>query len=130
MWIKKIGAFESIVPSDVFYTAQGVMRARSHTYTNEELIDRLRTLYRTRGFLSGLIIDETEGVPSTSVYSHRFGSLLRAYEMVGFTPDRNYRYLETNKFLRRFHPEIVNRAESQIASLGGSVRRDPATDLL
>lgn len=130
MWIKKVGAFESIVPSDVFYTAQGILRARAHRYTNEELIERLRTLYQNRGFLSGLIIDETEGMPSTSVYSHRFGSLVRAYEMVGFTPDRDYRYLETNKFLRRFHPEIVNQTESQIASLGGSVRRDPATDLL
>lgn len=130
MWIKKVGAFESIVPSDVFYTAQGILRARAHRYTNEELIERLRTLYQNRGFLSGLIIDETEGMPSTSIYSHRFGSLVRAYEMVGFTPDRDYRYLETNKFLRRFHPEIVNQTESQIASLGGSVRRDPATDLL
>ena len=92
MWIKKVGAFESIVPSDVFYTAQGILRARAHRYTNEELIERLRTLYQNRGFLSGLVIDETEGMPSTSVYSHRFGSLVRAYEMVGFTPDRDYRY--------------------------------------
>ncbi len=130
MWIKKEGAFESIVPPDVFYTAQGIVRARAHRYTNEELIERLRTLYQNRGFLSGLIIDETEGMPSTSIYSHRFGSLVRAYQMVGFTPDRDYRYLETNKFLRRFHPEIVNQTESQIASLGGIIRRDPATDLL
>ncbi len=130
MWIKKEGAFESIVAPDVFYTAQGIVRARARRYTNEELIERLRTLYQNRGFLSGLIIDETEGMPSTSIYSHRFGSLVRAYQMVGFTPDRDYRYLETNKFLRRFHPEIVNQTESQIASLGGIVRRDPATDLL
>jgi len=130
MWIKKEGAFESIVPPDVFYTAQGIARARAYRYTNEELIERLRSLYQNRGFLSGLIIDETEGMPSTSIYAHRFGSLVRAYQMVGFTPDRDYRYLETNKFLRRFHPEIVNQTESQIAILGGIVRRDPATDLL
>ena len=80
--------------------------------------------------MSGLIIDETDGMPSTSIYSHRFGGLVRAYQMVGFTPDRDYRYLETNKFLRRFHPEIVSQTESQIAMLGGCVRRDPATDLL
>jgi DNA invertase Pin-like site-specific DNA recombinase len=130
MWIKKEGAFESIVPPDVFYTAQGIVRARAYRYTNEELIERLRCLYQNRGFLSGLIIDETEGMPATSIYTHRFGSLIRAYQIVGFTPDRDYRYLETNKFLRRFHPEIVNQTESQIASLGGIVRRDPATDLL
>lgn len=130
MWIKKEGAFESIVPPDVFYTAQGIIRARAHRYTNEELIERLRSLFQNRGFLSGLIINETENMPSTSIYTHRFGSLIRAYKMVGFTPDRDYRYLETNKFLRRFHPEIVNQTESQIANLGGIVLRDTATDLL
>jgi hypothetical protein len=114
----------------VFYTAQGILRARAHRYTDEELIERLRSLYQNHGYLSGLIIDEAEDMPSTSIYAHRFGSLIRAYQMVGFTPDRDYRYLETNKFLRRFHPEIVNQTESQIASLGGVVRRDPATDLL
>jgi hypothetical protein len=61
MWIKKEGAFDPIVPPDVFYTAQGIIRARSRRYTNEELIERLRTLYQNRGFLSGLVIDETEG---------------------------------------------------------------------
>ena len=130
MWIKKEGAFEAIVPPDVFYTAQGIIRARAHRYTNEELIERLRTLFQNRGFLSGLIIDETDGMPSTSIYSHRFGGLIRAYQMVGFTPDRDYRYLEINKFLRRFHPEIVSQTENRIAMLGGCVRRDPATDLL
>jgi DNA invertase Pin-like site-specific DNA recombinase len=130
MWIKKEGAFEFIVPPEMFYTAQGIIRARSRRYTNEELLERLRSLYQNRGFLSGLVINETENMPSTAIYAHRFGSLVRAYQMVGFTPDRDYRYLEVNKFLRRFHPEIVKQTESEIARFGGVVRRDPATDLL
>ena len=130
MWIKKEGAFDAIVPPELFYTAQGIIRARSRRYTNEELIERLRTLYQHRGFLSGLIINETEGMPSTSIYAHRFGSLIRAYQAVGFTPDRDYRYLETNRFLRRLHPEIVGQTEKMIADLGGTVWRDPATDIL
>lgn len=130
MWIKKEGAFKSIVPPEIFYIAQGIIRARAYRYTNEELIERLKFLYQSRGFLSGLIINETENMPSTAIYTHRFGSLVRAYQMVGFTPDHDYRYLEVNKFLRRFHPEIVNQTETQIANLGGIVRRDPATDLL
>ena len=43
---------------------------------------------------------------SSSVYGSRFGSLTRAYSLIGFTPDRDYRYLEVNRFLRRLHPEI------------------------
>ncbi|MEW6344525.1 MAG: recombinase family protein [Pseudomonadota bacterium] len=130
MWIRKEGAFQSIVPSEVFYTAQGIMRARARRYSNEELIQRLRNLYRDRGFLSGLVIDETDGMPSSSVYMYRFGSLIRAYQTVGFTPGRDYRYLETNRFLRQLHPEIVAQTEKKIADLGGAVFRDPATDML
>jgi hypothetical protein len=130
MWIKKEGAFEAIVPPALFYTAQGILRARAHRYTNDELIERLKALYQTRGLLSGLIINETEGMPSTAIYAHRFGSLIRAYQMVGFTPGRDYQYLEINRYLRRLHPEIVAKTESLIISLGGVIRRDPATDLL
>ena len=130
MWIRKDGAFEPIVAPDVFYTAQGIMRARARRYSSEELIERLRNLYRNRGFLSGLVIDETEGMPSSAVYAYHFGSLIRAYQAVGFTPDRDYRYLEINRFLRRLHPKIVTQTEQTIADLGGAVARDPATDLL
>lgn len=130
MWITKENAFEAIVPPELFYTAQGILRARAHRYSNDELIDRLRNLLQHRGFLSGLIIDETEGMPSAAAYAHRFGSLLRAYQTVGFTPDRDYRYLEINQFLRRLHPKIVAETEHAIADLGGLTWRDPATDLL
>ncbi len=130
MWIKKEGAFEALVPAEMFYTAQGIIRARARRFTDDELIERLRSLYQSRGFLSGMIIDETDGMPSTAVYTHRFGSLIRAYQAVGFTPGRDYQFLEVNKFLRKLHPEIISHTERAIAELGGSVLRDPATDLL
>src|SRR5471030_631953 len=130
MWVRKENAFDPIVPSEVFYTVRGIMQARARRYTDDELIRRLRNLYQHRGFLSGLVINETEGMPSTAVYSHRFGSLLQAYQTVGFSPDRDYRYLEANRFLRLYHPEIVVQVERSIAELGGLVVRDPATDML
>lgn len=130
MWIRKEGAFDPIVAPELFYTAQGIMRARARRYTDEELLERLQNLYQTRGLLSGLIIDETEGMPSASAYAHRFGSLIRAYQKVGFTPDRDYRFLEINRLLRRLHPAIVSESESAIRAIGGEVWRDPATDLL
>jgi hypothetical protein len=130
MWIKKEGAFEGIVARDLFYTAQGILRARAHRYSDAELVEKLRNLYQRQGYLSGLIIDETEGMPSAAVYAHRFGSLIRAYQMVGFTPDRDYQYLEVNQFLRRLHPKIVAQTELLISNVGGTVERDPVTDLL
>lgn len=99
-------------------------------YSDEELIERLKGLYKHRGFLSGLVIDESDGMPSSSVYVHRFGSLIRAYQMVGFSPGRDYQYVEVNRLLRQMHPQILCETEARIAQLGGSVVRDPATDML
>ena len=130
MWIRRDGAFDAIVPPEAFYTAQGMILARARRYTDEELLERLRDLYQNRGFLSGLVIDESDGMPSSTVYAHRFGSLIRAYQLVGFTPDRDYRFLEINRALRRMHPEVVSQTERCIADLGGLVARDPATEML
>ena len=43
-------------------------------------------------------------MPSSSTFRHRFGSLIRAYQLVGYTPDRDFRYMETNRALRAVHP--------------------------
>src|SRR5262249_10092254 len=98
--------------------------------TNDEMLAILRRLLEERGYLSGLIIDETERAPSSSAYQSRFGSLLRAYELVGFTPDRDYRYIEINRILRRMHPQAVADTVSGIENAGGRVQQDPTTDLL
>ncbi len=130
MWIRKEDAFAPVVAKEDFYTAQGIIRARSRRYTDEELIDRLRHLYQSRQALSGLIINSTEGMPSSSVYAHRFGSLVRAYQLVGYLPSRDFQYIEINRLLRRLHPGIVAQTEEQMAALGGKVRHEPSTDLL
>ncbi len=78
MWIKKESLFEAVVPPEVFYIGQGIIRARGQRYTDEALIERLRGLFQQRGFLSGMIINKTEGMPSSRVYAHCFGSLMLA----------------------------------------------------
>lgn len=130
MWIRKDGAFHPVVAPEVFFTAQGIIRARARRYTDDQLIDRLRVLFLDRGRLSSLLIDETEGMPSSSVYSLRFGGLVRAYKLVGFTPDRDYRHIEVNRLLRQMHPDVVAQALSEIAKVGGTVMQEPDTDIL
>lgn len=130
MWIRKDDAFAPVVDRDIFYTAQGIIRARCRKYSNDELIEQLRNLFKSRGFLSGVVIDEADGMPSSTVYAHRFGSLIRAYQMVGFSPGRDFRYLEINRFIRQLHPRVRADTEERVAHVGGRVYRDPATDLL
>lgn len=130
MWIRSEGAFESIVDRSLFEAAQAIIRERSYKLSDDEMLEALQQLLQSRGYLSGLVIDETERLPSSSAYQGRFGSLLRAYELVGFTPDHDYRYIEINRMLRRMHPQIVTDTIAGIKKAGGWVEQDTATDLL
>jgi hypothetical protein len=94
------------------------------------MLERLKQVLERNGALSGLIIDECEDCPSSSSFRTRFGSLLRAYSLVGFSPDHDYRYIEINRALRRLHPSIVAEVIDGIRSAGGEVIQDEATDLV
>ena len=130
MWIRRDTAFEPIVSQELYSKAQVIIAERSRKFTDQELLDQLRHLIEREGRLSGLLIDESEELPSTSVYRTRFGSLIRAYRLVGYTPGRDYQFIETNKQLRLMHPAIVQDMVDRIRQLGGSVTRDLHTDLL
>ncbi|MDN2578985.1 recombinase family protein [Aquibium sp. ELW1220] len=129
MWIRKEGAFEGIVPLEFFLTAQEIITARSARVSDEELLEHLQRLYADAGQLSGFLIDQTSDMPSAATYRSRFGSLARAYEMIGYRTDRDQERLALNKRLRAMHPEIITRTEDAIAAIGGRVVRNPKTDL-
>jgi DNA invertase Pin-like site-specific DNA recombinase len=130
MWIRADGAFEPIVDRSLFAATQAIIRARSCRVPSEQMLDGLKDLLQERGYLSGLIIDETEHLPSSSAYRSRFGSLLRAYQLIGFTPDRDYQYVEINRTLRRLHSDLIAEVITEIQGMGGQIRQDLATDLL
>lgn len=79
--------------------------------TCAELLDHLKALYAECGRLSGFIIDQAPALPSAATYIQRFGSLTRAYELVGYHCPRSTEFLEINRRLRQLHPEIVSRTE-------------------
>jgi len=129
-WVRSNGAFAAIVDKTAFERAQAIIAARSERMSNERMLDLLRTILAGHGTLSGLIIDEADDAPSSSAYRSRFGSLLRAYALVGFAPKTDYRYLEINRKLRQLHPTVVAQAIEGLEAAGGKVVQDPATDLL
>jgi DNA invertase Pin-like site-specific DNA recombinase len=130
MWVRSDGAFEPIVDRLLFDAAQVIIRDRSRRLSDDEMLDALRRLFAAGGYLSGLVIDEADDLPSSSTYQSRFGSLLRAYQLIGFTPARDYRYIEINRAVRALHPNIVAETVAEIQRAGGHVIQDKATDLL
>jgi DNA invertase Pin-like site-specific DNA recombinase len=130
MWVRAEHAFEGVVAPELFYTARGMILERNRTISDEDMLTGLRALAANHPRLSGLLIDETDGLPSSSCYRTRFGSLVRAYRLIGYTPERDYEYIETNRRLRALHPELVANIIKQLEELGAQVRQDDRTDLL
>ncbi|GAB2871768.1 recombinase family protein [Paraburkholderia jirisanensis] len=129
-WVRRDGAFQQIVPADLFEAAQKLMAHRKCRPSDSEMLDALRTVLARKGFLSGWVIDEQESLPSSSSYVSRFGGLLRAYSLVGYQPQHDYRYLEINEALRRLHPLIVDEIVRGVECVGGGVTRGKVADLL
>jgi hypothetical protein len=111
-------------------TIQAIIANRSRHLDDGAMLRALAKVLEKYGALSGLLIDEEDGVPSSAAYRSRFGSLLRAYSLVGFLPKRDYSYLEINRALRKRHPEIMEEIQRGIADAGGRSSRDTETDLL
>ena len=120
-WVRHDDAFTPIVDKDIFYRAKAIFTARSYRLSNEEMLDKLRQLKEQKGYLSAMVINEREDMPSSAAYASRFGGLVRAYKLVGYTPDRDFKYLEINRLLREYHKEVLNDTVQKILDVGAEV---------
>ncbi|MBN3059418.1 recombinase family protein [Pectobacterium versatile] len=106
-WIRCENASEAIVSPEIFLQAQEVISNRSIYLSNEELLGKLVELFKTKGKLSGIIIDEDDDTPSSSVYRKRFGGLLQAYKLINYKPKHDYDYLRINSLLREKYRDLI-----------------------
>jgi DNA invertase Pin-like site-specific DNA recombinase len=129
-WVRKVGAFEGIIDPVIFGTAKGILTARCRRFTEEEMLDKLRRLHAERGTLTAMIINETDGMPSSAAYATRFGGLTRAYQMIGYDPGRDFQYIEINRFLRNLHHDILEKTLAELTELGAHIELNNAGNLL
>jgi DNA invertase Pin-like site-specific DNA recombinase len=130
MWISREGAFQAIVSTDLFLRARRIIDARHIHLTDDDLLARLRILLARHGKLSGILIDEAEDMPSSSVYASRFGGLPRAYELIGWTDQRDYSFIEVNRLMRRSHKSLIETILTDLRATGAEVEVDKQSDLL
>ena len=129
-WIRADGVFEGIVEPEIFWRAREIILARSQKLTDEEMLEKLRVLLKMHGRISGILIDEAEGLPSSTAFRHRFGTLVSAYQLIGYDPGIDFSFIEENRRLRKRHPEIVASVVQQIAALGAQAVWNDETELL
>ncbi|MFA0939101.1 recombinase family protein [Pseudomonas tremae] len=129
-WIRCDGAFQGIVSLEVFTCAREIILQRSHRLDDTQMLELLRALLQQAGSLSGMLIDEQDNMPSSTVYISRFGGLLRAYTLIGYAPDRDYRYLDINRSLRQLHPQVFEDVIKHLENAGASVEISAQNDVL
>jgi DNA invertase Pin-like site-specific DNA recombinase len=129
-WVRAAGVFEGIIEPEQFFKAREIILKRCQRFTDEELLEKLRGLLSQRGQISGILIDEMEGFPSSAAFRHRFGSLISAYRLIGYDPQIDYNFIEINRRLRKQHPEIVASMIQKIESLGASAAWDENSESL
>lgn len=130
IWVRRNDVFPAIISQSFFEAARRIFEARHQRLSNDELLTLLKSAIDTKGVISGIIIDEMEDMPPSSIFRRRFGSLLRAYKLVGYDPRRDYEYIEINKKLRREFEGQIYRLINDLHLVGASVERDPDTDVL
>lgn len=94
-WIRREGAFEAIVEPSLFRRAQQRMKDRYVRMSSEEMLKGLRLLLKNRGKLSEKIIEDAPGLPSAADYQLRFGSIRKAYRLIGYESTRDCSYIDT-----------------------------------
>jgi len=123
MWVRKDQAFDPLVPAELFFVARGIIQERCRRFSDDQMLELLKSLFGKHGRVSGILIDETEGMPSSLAYRSRFGSLIRAYQLIGYAPGRDYGYLEINRTLRSMHPDIIEGSIQELLERGATVER-------
>ncbi|MCO4124133.1 recombinase family protein [Enterobacter hormaechei] len=113
-WVRCDKAYKPIISKKKYNKAQEIIQLRSVHLTNEELLEKLKQKLESNGKLSGFIIDEDDTGPSSSVYRTRFGGLLRAYTLIGYKPEHDYSYIQTNEALRSFYSGIIEDFKGEI----------------
>lgn len=104
-WVTSKAPFEPIVDQKTFDKAQRTLADYRPCRDSEELLAGLRRVFLRCGRLSPEIIDRSKGISSSSTYMKRFGSLHRAYELVGYNPTSGHcaasQHTQANRSLRK-----------------------------
>ncbi len=84
-WVLTPGAFEPLVSHSTFLAVQYILAERTYNKSDQELLDRLKALWKQEGRLSLSMLKRFEGVPKPSVLRCRFGGFMRACELIGYS---------------------------------------------
>ena len=96
-WVRHAAVIDPIIDQSTFASAQKIMAERYVSITEYQMLLRLRVTLARKGRLNSCIINSTPGLPSASSYIKHFGSLRKAYALIGYVTSRDCDWLDTRQ---------------------------------
>jgi DNA invertase Pin-like site-specific DNA recombinase len=121
-WARFDGAFEPIIGRSLFEQAQKIRAARSAKLTDEQIVARLRAIYRKHGRITARLVKKDRFI-SVAAIRRRFGSLIPAYELAGHRPERDLAFLANNRTAQHLRATIADAILAGLRSRGQEVER-------
>jgi hypothetical protein len=122
-WILTRSAFDAIVDETTFAEAQRILQDRTINKSNEEILDCLRILLARERRLSLGLIQNSPETPSPSVYRRRFGSLRRAYDLIGYGSPESFAPIDLRRRTQALREKLIAQIVEMLPGEVSIVRR-------
>jgi DNA invertase Pin-like site-specific DNA recombinase len=96
-WVRSPLVIDPIVDPSLFARAQRIMENRYFSVPTEEMLSQLRLLLKRKGRLTSNIVRRATGVPCVSSYVKHFGSLRKAFALIGYVPSRDCAWIDARQ---------------------------------
>ena len=100
-----------VIDQDLFARAQKIMAERYISIPEDQMLRRLRLTLGRKGKLTTRIIKNAPGLPSVACYIKHFGSLRKAYALIGYQGSRDCEWFD----VRDHWSELLSKLAAQVA---------------
>jgi DNA invertase Pin-like site-specific DNA recombinase len=118
-WVRCNGAFAPIVSMERFREACNRLTEIRWRPSKNDMLDYLTALWCRHGYLSAALVNESPYGPCDHSYHSKFGSLARAYRMIG------YREKDSRGKNADMRKALIEEIKEKIARRGGNVSVSP-----
>ena len=117
-------AFEPLIDAETFARAQELVSRWPRNRSDADLLDGLKMIAAKEGKISTALIKATPNVPSPQTYRARFGSIVKAYRLLGYKAIWNERRLEQKHRVQAIRSNLLSEV---VALSGGRVTIDTSS---
>ena len=113
LWIRSVSVLDPIVDEDIFARAKKTMAERYIVIPEDQMLRRLRLTLARKGKLNSRIITNTPGLPSVTSYVKHFGSMRKAYALIGYETSHDCAWYDS----RHHWSEVLSNLAARVAEV-------------